>query len=68
MPHDKLSSKYSDVKEWEDLPVLLLAQIQHFFENSKALEPGKWVKMGRWGSADEAREEICKSVAAYAPK
>jgi inorganic pyrophosphatase len=68
VPHDKLSSKYSDVKEWEDLPVLLLAQIQHFFENCKALEPGKWVKMGRWGSADEAREEIRKSVAAYAPK
>uniref|UniRef100_UPI00197FCB94 inorganic diphosphatase n=1 Tax=Pseudomonas viridiflava TaxID=33069 RepID=UPI00197FCB94 len=44
---------------------LLLAQIQHFLENYKALEPGKWVKMGRWGSADEAREDIRKSVAAY---
>jgi hypothetical protein len=24
--------------------------------------------MGRWGSADDAREEIRKSVAAYEPK
>ena len=68
VPHEKLSSMYTDVKECSDLPALLLAQIQHFFENYKALEPGKWVKMGRWGSADEAREEIRKSVAAYIPK
>ena len=68
VPHEKLSSMYSNVKECSDLPALLLAQIQHFFENYKALEPGKWVKMGRWGSADEAREEIRKSVAAYIPK
>jgi inorganic pyrophosphatase len=68
VPHEKLSSMYIDVKECSDLPALLLAQIQHFFENYKTLEPGKWVKMGRWGSADEAREEIRKSVAAYIPK
>jgi len=41
VPHDKLSSMYNDVKECSDLPALLLAQIQHFFENYKALEPGK---------------------------
>lgn len=50
MPHEKLGSMYTDVKECSDLPALLLAQIQHFFENYKALEPGKWVKMGRWGA------------------
>ncbi|MNR06575.1 Inorganic pyrophosphatase [compost metagenome] len=65
VPHESLSAMYSNVKEWEDLPVMLLAQIQEYFENHKALEPGKWVKMGRWGSADEAREEIRKSVATY---
>lgn len=41
VPHEKLSSMYSNVKECSDLPALLLAQIQHFFENYKALEPGK---------------------------
>lgn len=68
VPHDNLSLMYSHVKEWEDLPVLLLAQIQHYFENYKALEPGNWVKMGRWGCADEAREVIRKSVVAYVTK
>lgn len=67
VPHEKLSSQYGGVKEYADLPALLLAQIQHFFENYKALEPGKWVKMGHWGSADEAREEIVRSVNAYKP-
>jgi len=59
---------YNDVKECSDLPPLLLAQIRHFFENYKALEPGTWVKMGRWGSADEARKDIRKSVAAHISK
>ncbi|EPA96644.1 inorganic diphosphatase [Pseudomonas umsongensis] len=65
VPHEKLSPMYANVKEWEDFPVLLIAQIQHYFEYSKALEPGKWLKMGRWGSADDARVEIRKSVATY---
>jgi inorganic pyrophosphatase len=65
VPHDKLSALYRDVKEYTDLPELLMQQIQHFFENYKALEPGKWVKIDRWGSADEARAEIVKAVNAY---
>ncbi len=65
VPHDKLTQLYKDVKEYTDLPPLLLQQIQHFFENYKALEPGKWVKLKDWGNADAARAEITKAVAAY---
>jgi inorganic pyrophosphatase len=36
-----------------------------FFENCKGLEQGKRVKIGRWRHADEVREEIRESVAAY---
>lgn len=68
VPHENLSTLYSSVREWEDLPVLLLAQIQHYFENYKASEPGKWVKMGGWGCTDEARAVIRKSVIAHASK
>lgn len=32
VPHDKLSVLYKDVKEYTDLPALLLEQIKHFFE------------------------------------
>jgi inorganic pyrophosphatase len=65
VPHDKLSVLYRNIKEYTDLPELLMQQIQHFFENYKDLEEGKWVKIDRWGSAEEARAEIVKAVNAY---
>jgi len=68
VPHDKLSVLYRNVKEVEDLPQLLKQQIQHFFEHYKDLEPGKWVKVERWGNAAEARSEIEKAVKAYVKK
>ncbi len=65
VPHDKLSALYKNVKEYTDLPELLLKQIQHFFENYKDLEPGKWVKVDSWQNADAARAAIMKAAAAY---
>ncbi|CAH0991061.1 Inorganic pyrophosphatase [Sinobacterium norvegicum] len=65
VPHDKLTTIYQDVKEYTDLPPLLIKQIEHFFENYKDLEVGKWVKVDGWASAAEAKAEIIKSVAAY---
>ncbi|MBZ2190032.1 inorganic diphosphatase [Alcanivorax sp. JB21] len=65
VPHDKLTAAYKDVHEYTDLPALLVQQIEHFFENYKDLEPGKWVKVDGWDDADAARREITKSVAAY---
>jgi inorganic pyrophosphatase len=65
VPHDKLSVLYRDVKEAADLPQLLMQQIQHFFEHYKDLEPGKWVKIDRWGNAAEARAEVEKSIKNY---
>ena len=65
VPHDKLSISYRDVKEVTDLPQLLRDQIQHFFENYKDLEAGKWVKVKGWENADAARASILKAVAAF---
>ena len=65
VPHDKLSTLYHEVKEVEDLPLLLREQIKHFFENYKDLEHGKWVKVRDWDDANAAREAIMKSVDAY---
>lgn len=65
VPHDKLSALYKNIKEYSDLPELLLKQIQHFFENYKDLEPGKWVKVDNWQGADAARAAITKAAAAY---
>lgn len=65
VPHDKLTNAYSDVKDIDDLPQLLRDQIQHFFENYKTLEPGKWVKVQGWANAAEAKKAIEASVKAY---
>jgi inorganic pyrophosphatase len=64
VPHDKLTPLYKHVKEYTDLPELLLAQIKHFFENYKALEPGKWVKVTGWEGSDAAKQDILKAIEA----
>lgn len=65
VPHDKLTTIYKEVKSAQDLPPLLLKQIEHFFENYKDLESGKWVKIESWGSLDDARDVIKASLDAF---
>ncbi|PCJ46663.1 MAG: inorganic diphosphatase [Moraxellaceae bacterium] len=65
VPHTKLTKIYDHVENYTDLPELLIKQIEHFFENYKDLEAGKWVKVDGWADADAARAEIIKSVEAY---
>src|SRR5690606_19403014 len=65
VPHDKLTVLYKNVKEVTDLPELLIKQIEHFFENYKDLEPGKWVKVDGWADAAAAGAEILRSAEAY---
>lgn len=61
VPHSKLSQEYQHIQNIDDVPQLLKAQITHFFERYKDLEPGKWVKVDGWGDIDEARAEILSS-------
>ncbi len=65
VPVEKLSSLYKAVQSVQDLPTLTLAQIAHFFEHYKDLEPGKWVKVEDWVGVDEAKAEIMAGVARY---
>jgi inorganic pyrophosphatase len=65
VPHSKLTRLYDQVKEIEDLPDLLVQQIKHYFENYKALEAGKWVKVNGWANADAARAEVTASRDRY---
>lgn len=65
VPHEKLSTQYGDIQDVEDIPQLLRDQIQHFFENYKDLEKGKWVKVKGWKNAETARASIVKSVEAF---
>ncbi|MDG6894709.1 inorganic diphosphatase [Volucribacter amazonae] len=61
VPHSKLTKEYDHIQDVNDLPALLKAQIQHFFESYKALEAGKWVKVDGWADVNEARQEILAS-------
>ncbi|HKD56529.1 MAG TPA: inorganic diphosphatase [Hyphomicrobiaceae bacterium] len=63
VPTPKLTKRYEHVANYTDLPRITLEQVQHFFEHYKDLEPGKWVKTGGWGDAEEARQLLREAIA-----
>ena len=62
VPSSKLTRRYENVANYTDLPAITLKQIEHFFEHYKDLEPGKWVKITRWGDAAEARKMVVEGI------
>jgi len=65
VPHSKLTRQYDHVQDIHDLPELLRKQIEHYFENYKDLEEGKWVQVDGWDGIDAARAEIKASRDRY---
>jgi inorganic pyrophosphatase len=65
VPLDKLCGLYRAIKTHRDIPEGTLAQIAHFFQHYKDLEPGKWVKVKGWVGPREAKKEITEGVARY---
>ncbi len=63
VPSDHVSRRYSKVAEYTQLPEITVAQVQHFFEHYKDLEPNKWVRIDHWGDAAEAKQMISDAVA-----
>ncbi len=66
VPDDKVLPIYSHWRRYQDINRHRLAQIQHFFEHYKDLEPGKMVRIGGWGDVEEARGEIATGMQRYA--
>jgi inorganic pyrophosphatase len=64
VPVDALHPYYAQVGSYRELPAILREQIAHFFQHYKDLEPNKWVKIQRWGEADEACRMIERSITA----
>jgi inorganic pyrophosphatase len=62
VPVDTTFPYYSDVGERQDLPSIVLQQIEHFFTHYKDLEPDKWVRVGEWGDATEARAIVVEAI------
>lgn len=63
VPVDDLHPYYSNVTSYRQLPEILKEQIAHFFGHYKDLEKGKWVRIDRWGEAEEATGLIVEAIA-----
>ncbi|KQP42691.1 inorganic pyrophosphatase [Methylobacterium sp. Leaf104] len=62
VPSRHLTMRYDRIENYTDLPDITIHQIQHFFEHYKDLEPGKWVKIKRWGGKEEAHRLILEGI------
>jgi inorganic pyrophosphatase len=62
VPSHELTKRYDSLHTYSDLPEITLRQIEHFFEHYKDLEPGKWVKIGDWHGADDAKQLITEAI------
>ena len=62
VPSRHLTQRYDRIESYNDLPEITVQQIEHFFEHYKDLEPGKWVKVLRWGGAEEAHRLILEGI------
>lgn len=62
VPVDSTFPYYTNVAEKHDLPEIVMQQIEHFFTHYKDLEAEKWVRIGNWGGADEARQIVIEAI------
>jgi inorganic pyrophosphatase len=53
LPNHKIDSLLSNISHYDQLPELLLRQIEHFFMHYKDLEKNKWVKVKNWIGPEE---------------
>ena len=65
VPDTKTFPYYADVHEKEDLPDIVAQQVEHFFTHYKDLEAEKWVRVGKWGNAAEARRIVLEAIERY---
>ncbi|NNM13189.1 MAG: inorganic diphosphatase [Gammaproteobacteria bacterium] len=63
VPSEKLSRYHGDIQDYSDIPKVMTDRIAHFFEQYKALEPNKWVKVHHWGNVEEAKRYISDAIA-----
>jgi inorganic pyrophosphatase len=63
VPSSHISARFDGIANYTDLPDITAQQIEHFFAHYKDLEPGKWVKIKRWGDAAEAKQMIVDGIA-----
>jgi inorganic pyrophosphatase len=65
VPVDATFPYYSNIGEGSDLPEIVMQQIEHFFTHYKDLEKKKWVRVGQWLGAEDARRIVVESIERY---
>ncbi len=65
LPVQKLTRAYDGIKDITDMPEIEVQQIEHFFTHYKDLEAEKWVRIGAWGDAAEARKVTLEAIERY---
>jgi len=61
VPDKKVDPEYGTMTDIKEVSEPTMAKIKHFFEQYKALEPGKWVKVKSYKGRVEAEKEIKQS-------
>ena len=57
--------RWDHIQDINDVPQQTRNEIEHFFTHYKDLEPGKWVKCGKWANKAEAERLIAEAKANY---
>jgi len=65
VPASSVYPYHAKVKDYTDLPPLVVDQIEHFFTHYKDLEKGKTVSVAGWKDAAGAHEVIRQGLAAF---
>ena len=65
VPVNKITSFYSNIISYTDLPELMINQFKHFFEHYKDLEKNKWVKIKGFENKQVAQNVILESIKKY---
>ncbi len=64
LPMPKIDPMLAKIEVYSQLPEIMIKKIEHFFENYKKLESGKWVQINGWGDIKKAEEIIQQGVEA----
>jgi len=62
IPNEKIDKTLSNLNDINDIPKEQLDLIKNFFENYKANEPNKWVKVSEFKDAESAIKLIEKNT------
>lgn len=62
VPSNKIDVTFENIKDIIDVPQIIKDRVNHFFENYKKLEKGKWVKIVGWQNAKKALDLIEEAI------